>query len=114
MGLSTQQQQLVEQRLSNEARSSGISYLLWFFLGPFGAHRFYSGRPGSAVAMLLLFWLGILLAAIVVGWVFLIAYLIWWFIDAFLIPGMVDAHRSALRGKISQEIAVAVDDGTPS
>ncbi|MGY3406118.1 TM2 domain-containing membrane protein YozV [Bradyrhizobium sp. GM5.1] len=28
--------------------------LLAFFLGSFGAHRFYAGRPGSAIAMLLL------------------------------------------------------------
>jgi len=27
------------------------AYLLWFFLGIFGAHRFYLGRTGSAVGV---------------------------------------------------------------
>ncbi len=30
------------------------AFLLCFFLGPFGAHRFYAGRVGSGVAMLIL------------------------------------------------------------
>lgn len=28
----------------------GVTYLLWFFLGALGAHKFYLGRPGMAVA----------------------------------------------------------------
>lgn len=31
------------------------AFLLCFFFGIFGAHRFYAGRTGSAVAMLVLF-----------------------------------------------------------
>ena len=30
------------------AKSTGIAYLLWFFLGGLGVHRFYLGRGGSA------------------------------------------------------------------
>ena len=49
-------------------KSSGICYLLWFFLGGFGAHRFYLGRTGSAIAMLVLYILSwILLFAAGVG-----------------------------------------------
>ena len=33
------------------------AFLLCFFFGIFGAHRFYAGRTGSAVAMLVLFFL---------------------------------------------------------
>ena len=62
MELSTQQQMLVEQKLTNEAKSSGIAYVLWFFLGCFGAHRFYLGKTGSAVAQVVLWIGGILLA----------------------------------------------------
>lgn len=35
-------------------KSRTVLFLLAFFLGCFGAHRFYAGKPGSAIAMLLL------------------------------------------------------------
>ena len=105
MSLNTHQQQLVEQRLTNEARSSSLAYVLWFFLGPFGAHRFYLGRVGSGIGMLVLFWLGAFTAVLVVGWVFLLAYGVWWIVDVFLIPGMVDADRRIKRTQIANEIS---------
>ena len=33
MSISTQEQILIEQRVTNEAKSIGVAYLLWFFLG---------------------------------------------------------------------------------
>lgn len=65
-------------------KSTGASYLLWFFLGGFGAHRFYLGRNGTAITQLLLLLLGWIPFAI--GWV---ALGIWLLVDLFLIPGMV-------------------------
>lgn len=38
-------------------KSKLVAYLMWFFLGAFGAHRFYTRRTLSAVAQLLL-WVG--------------------------------------------------------
>jgi len=35
-------------------RKIGIAFILCFFLGVLGIHRFYAGRTGSAVAMLLI------------------------------------------------------------
>ena len=34
-------------RYDANKKSIGVSYLLWFFLGGLGAHRFYNGRTGS-------------------------------------------------------------------
>jgi hypothetical protein len=67
MELSTQQQMLVEQRLTNEKKSTGAAYLLWFFLSAFSAHRLYLGKTGSAVAQIVLFWGGCLLAGVIIG-----------------------------------------------
>ena len=54
--------------------------------------------------MVVLFWLGLFTAWFVIGFVFLIAYGIWWIVDAFLIPGMVDADRRLKRTQIANEI----------
>ena len=55
----------------------GITYLLWFFLGLFSAHRFYLGKTGTA--LLQMFTLGGL------G--------VWLLIDVFLIPSMVREYN---------------------
>ncbi len=49
MNLTTQQQMLVEQRVTNDAKSPVVAYLLLIFLGGFGAHRFYLGQTGTAI-----------------------------------------------------------------
>src|ERR1700726_3837016 len=54
-------------------KTTGAAYLWWLFLGGFGAHKFYLGRPGMGILYLLTFgllWVG----------------LIW---DLFTLPGQV-------------------------
>ncbi|MBP2236146.1 TM2 domain-containing membrane protein YozV [Sinorhizobium kostiense] len=62
MDLSTAEQILIEQRVTNEAKSIGVAYLLWLFFGGLGAHRFYIGRIGSGLAILALMVVGVLLS----------------------------------------------------
>jgi len=82
-------------------RSVGVAYLLWFFLGGLGGHRFYVGKTGSAVAILVLTGLGILLSFVGVG-VFLLAVVgIWVLVDAFLIPGWIRAKNTLLAASLS-------------
>ncbi len=64
-------------------KSTGVAYLLWIFLGGFGAHRFYLGETGTAVAQLLLLLFGWL--PLFIGW-FVLG--IWLLVDLFLIPGI--------------------------
>jgi TM2 domain-containing membrane protein YozV len=45
------------------SKSTGIAYVLWFFFGGVGAHKFYLGRPGVGalyIGMFVLFWAGVL------------------------------------------------------
>ncbi|HJS09946.1 TM2 domain-containing protein [Sphingopyxis sp.] len=65
-------------------KSAGVAYLLWFFVGGFGAHRFYLGRTGTAIAQLMLLLLGWL--PLFTGW---IALGIWLIVDLFLVSQMV-------------------------
>lgn len=71
----------IQEQLIYEAhrKSTGAAYLLWFFLGFLGAHRFYLGRTGTGIAQLLM-------CLSVVG---IIPLAFWWLIDGFRIPGMV-------------------------
>ncbi len=104
MDLSTAEQILVEQRVTNEAKSVGVAYLLWIFLGGLGAHRFYIGRPGSGLAILVLMVLGIALSPIGVGTMFLVPAVIWALVDAFLIPGMIQPQKEEVRNTFSTQM----------
>lgn len=72
-------------------KSTGVAYLLWFFLAPFGAHRFYLRKTASGFFLLILWVLGFF--TFFATWI-LVA--LWWFVDAFLIPGMVERHNGRL------------------
>jgi len=51
-------------------KSRTVDALLCFFLGVFGAHRFYEGKTGSAILMLCVSWA---------------TFGIWWLIDLIFI-----------------------------
>ncbi|MEJ1991097.1 MAG: TM2 domain-containing protein [Maritimibacter sp.] len=106
MQLSTQQQMLVEQRLSNEKKSSSTAYLLWFFLSAFSAHRFYLGTTGAAIGQLILFWGGWVLSVVLVGIPMLIAWGIWWVVDGFRIGKLIEQDAAAKRSTITNEVAL--------
>ena len=67
-------------------KSAVIAYILWFFLGWFGAHNFYLGRKGVGIAQ-------VLLTISVIGWFITV---VWVVVDAFLIPGWVRRDNNLL------------------
>jgi len=103
MGLSTQQQMLIEQRVTNESKSTGAAYLIWLFVGGLGGHRFYLGRPGSGAAILGLTVIGALTSVLGIGVVLLIVSGIWVLVDAFLIPGMIQKNKDEVRRRLSMD-----------
>lgn len=71
-----------------QKKSTGAAYLLWFFLGGLGAHRFYLGQTGTAAAQLsltLLGWIPLFIGWIVLG--------VWLIIDLFLIPDLIEREN---------------------
>lgn len=83
-------------RYDANKRSAGIAYLLWFFLGFFGLHRFYLKRTGSAVTMLALTLVSSALTVVAVGYLGLLVVGVWWLIDALLIPGIAQSYNNRL------------------
>lgn len=82
-------------------KSTGTAYLLWFFLGGLGAHRFYLGRPGSAVAQIAIFWGSFVLMFIFIGFLTVWITPVWLIVDLFLIPQMVSEHNNKLLAQAS-------------
>ncbi|RRG18726.1 TM2 domain-containing protein [Weissella viridescens] len=77
--LTVPEQTLVDAEVARRTKSEAATYILAVTFGCFGAHRYYRGKTGTAVAMTLIpfltFGLGIFVTYI------------WMFVDLCLIPG---------------------------
>jgi len=79
-----------------------IAYLLWFFLGILGVHRFYLGRIKTGVAQLLMGTIG----AFLIFPLFILA--IWWLADAYYVFKYTEAHNLEMkRNKLEHLSAIS-------
>jgi TM2 domain-containing membrane protein YozV len=93
-GLAPTQQQFVRATYSARAKNPTTAFLLCFFLGIFGAHRFYLGQTGQGVVRV------ILVPLIVPG-------LIWEILDLFRIDGEVYERNLKLAEELVARAALA-------
>lgn len=102
-------EQMVSMKVKMEGKSLVVAYLLWWFLGALGGHRFYLGRIKSAVTQLLLFSVGAMTAFVIFGWILLFIWFVWWALDVYFTYkivievneklGVVDAGFSLVKEK---------------
>lgn len=71
-----------------KAKSTVLSYVLWFFLGTFGIHKFYLRQPIMGIFYIVgnLIAGGITAAVPFIGWIFYIPLVIVMIWDLFTIP----------------------------
>lgn len=74
---------------SGDGKNMVVAYLLWWFLGTLGIHRFYLDRPKTGLAQLLLLALGWL--PLFIGWIVLG---IWWLLDAYFVYQHVNEYNA--------------------
>lgn len=94
--LTTQERILVNSEVEKRKKSTVAAYLLWWFTGIIGGHRYYMGKTGSAVAMTLITVLTFGIGIIVTG--------IWWIVDAFLIPRWIQEDQDRIEVQAAIEI----------
>ena len=88
MAFTTDDMILIEQRAANVKKSAGAAYLLWFFLGWISAHRFYLGKPVTAILQ-------------IISYFFLIGF-VWWLLDLILIPAIIDQKMEDARADAAE------------
>ena len=85
-----------------EKKSLLAAYVLWFFLGYVGAHRFYLGKPLSGFVMLAISAITLLLTVVSFGFLGFLWFAIglWWLVDALLIPGIAARRNSDIADRL--------------
>ncbi|RRG18227.1 TM2 domain-containing protein [Weissella viridescens] len=94
--LTTNEKVLVNSEVQSKGKSTVLAYILAIFLGVFGAHRFYMGKTGSGVAMLLITILTLGFGMIITG--------IWDIVDLFLIPGWIKESNAVVERSAAERI----------
>ncbi|TBL70544.1 TM2 domain-containing protein [Paenibacillus thalictri] len=99
-GLTTDQQLMVNSEFEKKKKSKPIAFVLWFFLGGLGIHRFYLGDIGYAIG---------LIVVLIISWLtfFILFFLpigIWLLVELFLISGRVDKINNNIELSIVNQI----------
>ncbi len=89
------------QWYENQKKSVAVGYLLLIFFGCWGAHRFYLGRTGSAVTMLVITAASFVLMFVLIGFLTIFITTIWAFIDLFLIPSIAREENNRLLARMN-------------
>ena len=82
-------------------RSALLAYVLWFFLGWLGIHKFYLLQPFQGVLYLLLWGSCVLTAGILIGWLPLGLWALLMLVDIFVIPLRVAQLNARLARRVS-------------
>lgn len=82
-------------------KSALLSYVLWFFLGWLGLHKFYLQQPFQGIFYILLWAIGWFTTPIIIGWFILGFWGLLMIIDLFLIPLRVAQLNARLARRVN-------------
>lgn len=86
---------LAMMQFQSNAKSTGIAYLLLFFFGTLGVHRYYLGKIGIGVLMTVCFIAGLFLLVPLIVPAVIALY------DLFTLPSQVRAYNADLMNRLA-------------
>jgi TM2 domain-containing membrane protein YozV len=89
-GMSQMQMMMFQSEMARRRKSVGAAVALTFFLGAFGAHRFYMGQVGVGLLYAMFFWTFI--PSIIA------------FVELFLISGRVERHNTEQASEVAAQV----------
>lgn len=93
----------IDNYVENRKPNVLLAYLLWFFLGALGVHRFYTRRVQSGIIMLIS---TVLLGPITFG----LLPLIWWIVDGVKLYSVIGEIEEDLTDE-AIDIVLAIREG---
>lgn len=116
--LSSEQLSIVQSEMQRKQKNVAVAFILWFFLGWAGAHRFYTDRIGSGIAMLglniceaicyvvgsvlLYVFIGVLILPI--AFILTLAFLVWWIVDAVKLQDVINDMNAQIEADIINSV----------
>lgn len=94
--LSLNEKIFVDLEVQKDKKDSTLTWLLWWIGGVIGAHRYYHGKTGTAIAMTLITLLTFGIGLIVTG--------IWALIDLFFISDWLREDQIEVEKKIINQV----------
>lgn len=87
-------------------KSTGVAYLLWFFVGGLAVHRFYLGfsTSGAIQASLVPIAYAMMVAGSLAGALPLFASALWLLADLFMIPGLTRQANERIRRNATSQV----------
>lgn len=83
------------EKIKTQQQNVVLAYILWWFLGIFGAHRFYTGQSKGWLYIVLTI-IGFVTSYIIIGWFIIFGVFIWWIIDGFNLHKIVKQYNFEL------------------
>ncbi|HLR54094.1 MAG TPA: TM2 domain-containing protein [Pseudogracilibacillus sp.] len=116
--LSSEQLSIVQSEMQRKQKNVAVAFILWFFLGWAGAHRFYTDRIGSGIAMLglnicgvICYFIGLALLSVILGFLILpigfilsLAFLVWWIVDAVKLQDVINYMNAQIEADIINSV----------
>jgi hypothetical protein len=97
--LTSEQLSMVGSEVEIRKKSKTIAYVLWWFTGVLGGHRFYVGVIGYAICLLLFGWL---------------TAFIWNLVDVFFIGKRLEQKTTQLEYEVIQRVKLVTGSKTAS